>query len=86
MTDSRNSDPVAFLEAVAASARNPSRAVDQRHRTAVAGRPPSGTCVHCGDTFEPMRSDSRYCSNRCRQAAYRARHDSWIPFEKARTA
>ena len=68
-----HSDPVAFLEAVAASARNVNRADDQRHRTTVAGRPPLGTCVHCEQSYEPTRADSRFCSNRCRQAAYRMR-------------
>ena len=30
-------------------------------------------CVHCGGSFTPSRSDARFCSNRCRQAAYRRR-------------
>jgi hypothetical protein len=29
-------------------------------------------CARCGDPFEPKRLDARYCSNACRQAAYRA--------------
>lgn len=30
-------------------------------------------CAQCGETFEPRRTDSVYCSNRCRQKAYRRR-------------
>ena len=30
-------------------------------------------CEVCGETFVPTRSDARYCSNTCRQAAYRRR-------------
>jgi hypothetical protein len=30
-------------------------------------------CVSCKMLFEPTRSDSRFCSSACRQAAYRAR-------------
>jgi len=30
------------------------------------------TCV-CGKTFTPVRADARYCSNACRQRAYRMR-------------
>lgn len=30
-------------------------------------------CDVCQTTFTPPRSDGRYCSSRCRQAAYRAR-------------
>ena len=29
-------------------------------------------CPHCGETFKPKRSDARYCSTRCRVAAFRA--------------
>ena len=31
------------------------------------------TCGCCGDTFMPKRSDSKYCSSKCRQKAYRGR-------------
>lgn len=31
-------------------------------------------CWNCRHSFLATRSDARYCSNRCRQAAYRARH------------
>jgi phage N-6-adenine-methyltransferase len=30
-------------------------------------------CGHCGGLYVPRRSDSRYCSGACRQAAYRER-------------
>jgi len=30
-------------------------------------------CAGCGEEYEPTRSDARYCSSRCRQAAYRVR-------------
>jgi len=29
-------------------------------------------CPQCGETFKPKRSDGRYCSGRCRMAAFRA--------------
>ncbi len=28
-------------------------------------------CESCGKTFTPKRSDAKYCSNACRQRAYR---------------
>ena len=31
------------------------------------------SCAHCAETFLPARRDARYCSNRCRQSAYRRR-------------
>ena len=30
-------------------------------------------CDTCGDTFTPKRTDSKYCSSKCRQKAYRQR-------------
>jgi hypothetical protein len=30
-------------------------------------------CAHCGGMFRPRRKTARYCSPRCRVAAYRAR-------------
>lgn len=38
------------------------------------------TCTHCGSTMLALRSDARYCSNACRQAAYRARRRRPISF------
>jgi hypothetical protein len=31
------------------------------------------TCIQCSATFQPRRSDSLFCSNACRQRAYRER-------------
>jgi len=33
------------------------------------------SCETCGETFAPPRSDGRYCSNACRQKAYRKRKE-----------
>lgn len=30
-------------------------------------------CIICNATFSPKRTDSKYCSSKCRQAAYRQR-------------
>lgn len=66
-------DPEAyrFVESLA-SARS-----SLRERRAYAMREsrqvPSRACEHCGNGFPAYRSDSRYCSTRCRVAAYRAR-------------
>lgn len=30
-------------------------------------------CEHCGETFEPTRTDARFCSFPCKQRAYRRR-------------
>jgi hypothetical protein len=30
-------------------------------------------CAMCGERFMPARSDARYCSNACRQRAWRLR-------------
>lgn len=32
-------------------------------------------CQQCGSRFEPNRSDQKYCSRRCRQAAYQQRKE-----------
>jgi hypothetical protein len=31
------------------------------------------TCVECGKSYEPVRSDSRYCKKSCKQKALRRR-------------
>jgi hypothetical protein len=52
--------------------RRPNQADQQLRRTT----PVNGgdtICAHCGDPFTPFRSDMKYCSQRCRQAAYHAR-------------
>jgi hypothetical protein len=33
----------------------------------------AATCIQCSASHQPRRSDSRYCSNACRQRAYRER-------------
>jgi hypothetical protein len=33
-------------------------------------------CQQCGKPFKPLRSTARYCSNDCRQAAFRIRPHS----------
>jgi hypothetical protein len=35
--------------------------------------PRTRSCSQCGQPYRPQRSDSRYCSNACRQRAYRER-------------
>jgi predicted nucleic acid-binding Zn ribbon protein len=40
-------------------------------REARTSRPQA--CAVCGETFTPSRSDARFCSNACRQDAYRKR-------------
>jgi hypothetical protein len=50
--------------------------VDQLARTVreMQRDQPAAVCHHCGRPYERTRSTGRYCSNTCRQAAYRARH------------
>lgn len=43
---------------------------------ALPDAPASYPCVHCGTPFTPQRATRRYCSERCCQAAYRARRRS----------
>ena len=38
------------------------------------GKPSPRDCEACGEPFAPTRADARYCSNACRQDAYRERH------------
>jgi protein-arginine kinase activator protein McsA len=40
----------------------------------------SRPCPHCGETFQPVRADSVYCSAACKQAAYRSRVRADIDF------
>jgi hypothetical protein len=46
------------------------------------------SCARCEETFVPTRSDSRYCSNACRQRAYRQRQTGSQPeaFRKSEIA
>lgn len=58
-------DMMAFLIAVLAAARA---------EPAAETPPVSATmCSRCNAAYTPSRADSRYCTNACRQAAYRAR-------------
>lgn len=57
-------DPECQRAAMAARARE-SRAVARAAR-------PAQNCAHCGEFYVPSRSDSRYCSGRCRVAVHRA--------------
>lgn len=60
MTDRNANGALAFLLHVRAQAR--------------VGQPPdTHICGYCGFAYTPARSDSRYCQNACRQAAYRQR-------------
>ena len=45
-------------------------AIQRDKRAAIRG---TRNCQSCGDTFTPKRSDSKYCSSKCRQKAYRQR-------------
>ena len=38
------------------------------------GKPSPRDCEACGEPFTPTRVDARYCSQACRQDAYRERH------------
>jgi len=42
------------------------------YRAAVAADP-RRACAQCGDRYAPQRSDSLFCSPRCRTRAYRSR-------------
>jgi hypothetical protein len=46
---------------------------NQRNNERRRVRPTPMTCVQCGGTFTPKRADALTCSNKCRQAAHRAR-------------
>ena len=51
------------------------RLAKERHeaRERHASRKPID-CASCSEQFIPVRTDSLYCSNKCRQRAHRARH------------
>jgi hypothetical protein len=53
-----------------ASKRERRNATDRARRARLRG---TLVCARCGSGFTPARGDALYCSNRCRQAAYRAR-------------
>jgi hypothetical protein len=41
--------------------------------TGTASTKRARSCIRCGEPYRPERSSSRFCSNACRQAAYRER-------------
>ena len=57
---------------------------DECRRLMLNARSRQRRCVHhdpiacevCGKSFVPTRTDARICSNKCRQAAFRSRHDA----------
>jgi len=62
---------------------NECRAVDKRkmaaesikqRRAAKKQKPQSKACLVCSEEFQPTRSDSKFCSNKCRAANHRANH------------
>lgn len=54
-------------------ARHSAGPVFHPFRSAALVSPPSRLCAQCGKPYRPQRSDSRYCSDACRQRAYRER-------------
>jgi hypothetical protein len=71
---------VVCCEACARSARLAAR---RQQRTEARG---TRQCENesCGETFEPTRTDGRFCSSRCRQQAYRRRKG--VTDDETRTA
>jgi hypothetical protein len=47
-----------------------------RTLSALVGDVSTRNCEECGVSYVPTRNDSRYCSNACRQRAYRRRRES----------
>src|ERR1035437_10840051 len=45
----------------------------RQHSLAIRQEALARECRHCGNGYIPRRSDSRYCSTRCRVAAHRAK-------------
>jgi len=43
-------------------------------------------CASCGAAYLAVRSDARYCSNKCRQSAHRRRHALRRILQQAKTA
>jgi hypothetical protein len=44
------------------------------HRQARANARNGRQCEECGETFEPTRSDAKFCGGACKQKAYRKRY------------
>ena len=49
------------------------RRIYNLHRSEKRARARPSTCTACSEQMSPSRSDARYCSNACRQRAYRKR-------------
>jgi hypothetical protein len=52
-----------------------------RDRPALTQR--AATCITCAASYQPRRSDSHFCSNACRQRAYRERFKCNVPVTHA---
>ena len=64
---------VGFLCADCADAQKKARRNRRLAHGRAAERGEFRHCDHCGETYEPKRTDARYCSQACRQRAYRQR-------------
>jgi hypothetical protein len=49
------------------------RYAGRAHEARLARTPHQAVCAICGKKFTPKRQDARFCSNACRQSAYRQR-------------
>jgi len=47
---------------------------EARRRREHAAQVNGTTCAYCGNAFTSIRSTKKYCSHRCRRAAYHQRH------------
>lgn len=45
----------------------------KERRNAARAQLPDSICSHCQQSFRPLRNNAQYCSDKCRQAAYRER-------------
>jgi len=45
----------------------------KERRDAERAQLPAAVCSHCQKSFRPLRKDAKFCSDSCRQAAYRER-------------
>lgn len=48
----------------------------KERRQEARGTMPDTICAHCHKAFRPVRVDAKYCSVKCKQAAYRDRKRS----------
>lgn len=47
----------------------------KERRDAVRAQLPDSTCAYCQQPFRPLRSNAKFCSDACRQKAYRERKE-----------